>query len=390
MKSLTEADEAFHAGFGRPAELQVLAPGRINLIGEHTDYNDGLVLPVATHRGAVFTTAANEAGALRFRSDAFPDDMVSIAIDALADARSSGHWSDYVIGTARELTECVREPIGVDIHIASDLPHGGGLSSSAAITVGTATALDAHWKLGLSPVEIARYAQAAENRFVGTRCGILDPFAIAMGEAGHALYVDCGSLAYESIPFPVATHTIIVAHTGIRRELAASAYNERRSECEQAARRLSGAGPERTLSAFTAADLEPLATDSLLLARARHIVTENDRVRQAAAALGAGNIARFGELLLESHASLRSDYEVSCEELDVMVEESMTLGAAGAKMTGAGFGGAAVAIVSRELADGFVRKLADRYRVRTGRRAEIFPCNPADGARRLDHSDKRR
>ena len=349
MKQSSVLNAVFRDHFGHEAETQVFAPGRVNLIGEHTDYN-----------------------------------LVTIRVDVLASAVARGHWSDYVIGTARELLNEARGARGLDLHIATDLPHGGGLSSSAAITVGTATVLDTIWDCGLSRKAIAKTAQAAENRFVGMQCGILDPFAIAMGQAGCALFVDCRTLAFEPIHFPVDSHTIVVAHTGIRRELATSAYNERRRQCEEAARVLAGDRAPRPLSAFAAEELDGLETHAVLLRRARHIVSENERVRQAAEALERGDVARFGELLLASHESLRRDYEVSCEELDLMVEEAMALGAAGAKMTGAGFGGAAIAVVPRDMAGDFSVQLRRRYRERTSRIADIFQCDPADGARRLD------
>lgn len=381
---MSPAGDAFRDRSGGEPERTYFSPGRVNLIGEHTDYNGGLVLPVATHLGCRFAVAGNQGSALCISSTAFPNDEVIVQLETLAEQSRRDRWSDYVVGAASEMLPHARHVTGLDIRIFSDLPHGGGLSSSAAITVGIATLLNDFWQCGLSPAAIARVGQAAENRFVGMNCGILDPFAVAMCEAGHALLIDCCALRYEPVPFPVDTYTLVVAHTGIRRALADSAYNQRRSESEQAAAILSGTGPARLLAQFSPGDLDALAGHPVLLRRARHVTSENERVRAAVAALERGAMTDFGSTLTASHASLRNDYEVSCEELDIMVEEAVALeGAAGAKMTGAGFGGSIVAVVEKRMAAGFATELSERYMRRTNITPHIFECMPASGARRL-------
>lgn len=381
---MSQAEDEFRERSGGEPERTYFSPGRVNLIGEHTDYNGGLVLPVATHLGCRFAVGRNQKSSLCISSTAFPDEAVVVQLETLAEQSRRDHWSDYVVGAAREMLPHGCRLTGLDISIFSDLPHGGGLSSSAAITVGMGTLLNDFWQCGLSPAEIARVGQAAENRFVGINCGILDPFAVAMCEAGHALLIDCDSLRYEPVPFPIDTYALAVAHTGVRRALADSAYNQRRSESEKAAAILSGAGPARTLSQFSPDDLDALAGHPVLLRRARHVTSENARVRAAVAALKRGDIADFGRTLTTSHASLRNDYEVSCEELDIMVEEAVALeGVAGAKMTGGGFGGSIVAVVEKRMAVGFAEELSERYMRRTNITPHIFECMPAGGAQRL-------
>jgi len=368
-------------------EMKFFSPGRINLIGEHTDYNGGWVLPVATRVGNTFAVTPSESPRLRISSTLY-ENPIDIPLEALDALRPERDWGDYFRGVLKLIIPGGVAPSGLDVHIASTLPTGTGLSSSASITVGFASVLDACWDLDLPRREIVSIAQRAENDFIGLACGVLDPFAIAMGVAGHAILVDCERLDPEAIPFPTDRYAIVAAATGVDRELKGSDYNRRRDECADALALVRRDTDVRSLSALATADLgsfEALAEDPVLLRRARHVVSENERVLAAAAALRSGDIDTFGRRMIESHESLRHDYEVSCDELDIMVEEALTIeGVAGAKMTGGGFGGSVVAVIERTAVDDVLASLAAGYRRRTGRETALLICDPGDGASRVD------
>lgn len=339
------------------------APGRVNLIGEHTDYNQGFVMPAAIDRFTRVTASPRQDRVLKLHSVGF-DETVEIALDGAA---RQGHWSDYVVGVAVALGV----PGGAELRLEGNVPLGAGLSSSASVEVASALALSALNGMSLSPPEMALVCQRAENEFVGMRCGIMDQFICCCGQEGSALLLDCRSLDYRPVPLPAGVR-VVIANTMVKHSLASSEYNLRRSECEEAAARL-GVGSLRD-----AGTVDGLT--GVWLKRARHVVSENARVLEAARALEAGDLVEFGRLMEESHRSLRDDYEVSCSELDRMVALcSQQPGVYGARMTGGGFGGCVVSLVREESVDGFVAAVARGYEQAVGVVPEIYACLPSQG-----------
>jgi galactokinase len=365
--------EIFERAFGRAPELVSEAPGRVNLIGEHTDYNGGFVLPVAIDRTIAVAAATGEGKRVRVYSADFHarDEW---AVDA---PRKTGRreWRDYVRGVAWALLESGHELRGADLAIAGDVPLGAGLSSSAALEVAVAGSLCAVSGVQIEPSVMALLCQVAENRFVGVQCGIMDQLAAACAKAGHALLIDCRSLEMEHVPLPDDI-TIVVVDSKVPRRLGETAYNERREECTAAARAL---GVE-WLREAGAGDVERL--EEPLRRRARHVVSENRRVVEAVEALRASDVRRVGGLMYESHASLRDDFEVSTAELDLLVElASRTEGVIGARLTGAGFGGCTVNLVERDAVGRFEASVVGPYREKTGLAAEVLVCRASDGLR---------
>jgi len=362
----------------RPA-LVVAAPGRVNLIGEHTDYNEGFVLPVAIDRHVLVAATPRVDRLVRVYAADF-DETAEFSLDAIE--KDSVHsWSNYERGVAWVLQDAGYELRGADLAITGDVPIGSGLSSSAAIELATATAFQALADLSLDGVERALLCQRAENEFVGMRCGIMDQFVISLGEPSHALLIDCRSLDYRPIPLPGGC-SVVVCDTNKRRGLVDSEYNRRREECERGAALLGVAALRDVTPEAFAARADEL--DPLTHRRCRHVVTENQRVLDSVAALERGDLVRFGELMVASHASLRNDYEVSCFELDVMVEAALKRpGVLGSRMTGAGFGGCTVSLVEDGAVDVFVREVPAEYRERTGLDPEVYVCRAVRGAHRV-------
>lgn len=366
-------------GTGEPRLFR--APGRVNLIGEHVDYNDGWVLPLAIDRDCLVLAASRADRRLRIHSREFAE-TVDVPLDF--SRRGSHAWSQYVLGVAWALGEIGIGVGGADLLIASDVPPGGGLSSSAALEVSTGLALAA--LAGASPdrTALARACQRAENDFVGMRCGIMDQLTACWGRRDHALLIDCRSLALRPVPLDSTRIRVVVADTTTRHSLAASEYNRRRAECEEAVRRIAAVRPGvAALRDVTWEEIAPLAAawPEPLGRRARHVTTEIARVHDAAAALEAGDYEAFGRLMGESHGSLDRDYQVSSPELNLMVELAMGLdGVLGSRMTGGGFGGATVNLVRAEASDAFAAELARRYEARTGVRPRITACRAADAA----------
>ena len=350
-------------------ELRIVrAPGRVNLIGDHTDYNDGLVLPLAIDRDCRVAWRPRPDGRVVVHSTD-RGEAVEVAADGSDDLdEAQPMWSGFVTGTLRALAERGCDPVGVDAAVASTVPPGSGLSSSAALAVGLALALTGASGCHLDRRELARVAQAAEHLATGVPSGLMDQLASLFGQPDHALLIDCRTLAVEPVPLP-AGMAVLVVHSGLPRSLAASEYAERRAACEAAARRL---------GVPTLRDARPdqVADDP----RARHVVGENERVAAAATALRRGDTSALGPLLLASHASLRDDYEVSTSELDVLVDLLVQGGALGARLTGAGFGGCVIALVQRNHADGLAAKTVRRYREATGLEPSAFVVRAVDGA----------
>lgn len=360
------------------------APGRVNLIGEHTDYNDGFVMPVAINFFTQIVLFPLDAPRLEFYSENFHEEMV---LDfANPPTARSRHWSDYVLGVALMMMRTGYELRGARLMIMSDVPIGSGLSSSAALEVATAYALALSSQLNIERRELAKLCRKAENEFVGARVGIMDQFISFFGEAHRALLLDCRSLEFKQLPLPQEAQ-LVVCNTMVKHDLASGAYNERRAQCEEGVERLSSVIPNvAALRDVTSAQLEEHRAElrEIVYRRCRHVVTENERVLAAANALNAGNIAGFGQLMNQSHQSLRDDYEVSCAELDLMVDLARKVdGVYGARMTGGGFGGCTVNLVRRESVDEFQSRVATGYQEATGLKPEIYVCEAVKGAEEL-------
>jgi galactokinase len=344
------------------------APGRVNLIGDHTDYAEGFVLPMAIDRECVATASAGAPDVVRARSAEVEGEAVC-RIDGREEVtRFEPRWGRFVVGAVQSLVDVGATIPGTDLAISSTVPVGSGLSSSSALSVSIVLALADAAKLRLTPNDVARTALAAEVRATGVPGGLMDQLTAVHGVADHALLIDCRDLSIEAITVP-ARIAVLVAHCGVGRTLAASAYAERRAATESAAAALG-------LRSLRDASLEQVSDD----ARARHVVTENARVLRFADALRAGDVTALGALLLESHESLRDDFEVSTSELDALVDAFMEGGALGARLTGAGFGGCVVALSDRDHADAVMRATAESYRWRTGRVIEPFVVHPVAGA----------
>jgi galactokinase len=357
------------------------APGRVNLIGEHTDYNDGFVLPAAINFSTWVTLSPLQDNRLGIFSENF-NEQITIRLDD-ADIKPRGDWSDYVIGVAVVLQNAGHSLRGAHLKIRGEVPIGSGLSSSAALEVATACALVANSNLNIDRLELAKLCRRAENEFVGARVGIMDQFVSLHGKANKALLLDCRSLDYETRPMSTDA-SLIVCNTMVKHKLASSEYNRRREECEAGVKHLAQILNNVTaLRDVTLEQLEKYGKDmpEVIYRRCRHVVTENARVLEAGEALVRGDLNGFGQLMYESHRSLRDDYEVSCEELDLMVElASKTEGIYGARLTGGGFGGCTVNLVAREYEENFKRFVAEGYERETKLKPEIFVCEPSDGA----------
>lgn len=388
MNAVDAARDLFAAFAGRDLDGVWSAPGRVNLIGEHTDYNDGFVLPFAIGQRTYAAAARNDTGELRVRST-FADECVTVRIDELDDlfptpagrAPAVPEWSAYVLGVAWALRP-YRAAAGVDLAIASDVPVGAGLSSSAAIECAVAAALDELWGLGLGAMDLARAGRRAENEAVGAPTGIMDQAASMVGRPDAVTFLDCRSLAHRSVPtgFADAGLEVLVVDTHVRHAHSTGGYRQRREACELGARTL-GVPALRDL---TPDDLPRAARllDGTVFRRVRHVVTENRRVLDTVAALVEHGPRAIGDLLTASHASLRDDFEVSVPELDTAVDAALSAGALGARMTGGGFGGSVLALVSGDDAPAVTDAVHRTFAAADFTRPTIFPVTVSAGAHR--------
>jgi len=357
------------------------APGRVNLIGEHTDYNDGFVMPCAIDFWTRVAIAPRHDGKIHIRSLEFPQSF-EFDSNALPAARL-GLWPDYVLGVANMMKQARCPLVGANLLIAGEVPMGAGLSSSAALEVASALALSSLSGVRHPLRELARLCQRAENQFVGARVGIMDHFAACFGRAGCALLLDCRSLDFKLITLPMNIR-LIVCNTMVKHEHASGEYNRRRSECEAGVKILSERYPEvRALRDVSVQQLEShskeIPTD--IYKRCWHVVEENERVLDGSRLLAKGNLDRFGEAMRESHRSLRELYQVSCRELDLMVKLAEDLpGYYGGRMTGGGFGGCTVNLVAAEHSEAFASQIWEHYSKATGIQPDIYICSAADGA----------
>ena len=374
MSRIGDLQQRFQAFSGRSGRV-AFAPGRINLIGEHTDYSAGFVLPASLALGTWTVAAPRAERVIRVFSEGQPE-IETLPLDVTPRAAKKS-WSDYVTGVAWALQQAGCKLPGADLLITSDVPMGSGLSSSAALEVSVAHALLTVAEASLSPLEIARACQRAENDFVGARCGIMDQFAATHGEPGRALLLDCADYSWKSAPLPT-THFFVVANTMVRHALAHGEYNVRRAESEELVDFMLRCMPQRSrLAELTDTEMNELIRElpATLARRLRHVVSENRRVHEAYAALESGNVALLGRLLAASHESLRNDYEVSCRELDLLVEIARGVpGVVGARMIGGGFGGCTLTLVEAEHVQNLLDRLPLNYVQSTGKEPATYIC----------------
>ena len=379
MDPLHNARTAFVSAFGTAPALAVQAPGRVNLIGEHTDYNDGFVLPCAINYRTVICGSPRDDGRVRVVAADYGDECDEFVLDAAITPHPDRLWANYVRGVVKFLQEAGHGVRGADLAISGNVPQGAGLSSSASLEVATGQFFTSLGGGAIDPTELALIGQRAENRFVGCNCGIMDQLISARGEAGHALLIDCRSLTTRSVAMPGGVAVVIV-NSNVQRGLVGSEYNTRRRQCEAAAR-FFGVKALRDVDLATyqarAAGLDPVVAR-----RARHIITDSQRAVDLAAALPAGDMRRISQLMAESHASMRDDFEITCPPVDALVEiiKAVIGDTGGVRMTGGGFGGCVVALVPNKLVDTLQTTLSEHYPATTGLHSSIYVCQPSAGS----------
>ena len=389
MRTPKQLLEGFRARFGGAASIY-RAPGRVNLIGEHTDYNDGFVLPAAIEFYCWAAIAPRGDRKLVIHSENF-NETVEEAVDALSPLAKK-HWANYPLGVAWALRQAGKALTGANIYLTGDVPLGAGLSSSAAVEVATGFALLSLSAGSVDRKELALLCQKAENEFVGAHVGIMDQFVSCFGRASNALLLDCRSLEHQFVKLP-ADVQLVICNTMVKHELASGEYNARRAECEEGVRIMRIVLPQiRALRDVTLSQLDEhrQILPPKVIARCRHVITENARVHSAVEAFQRGDSKALGPLMRESHRSLREDYEVSSKELDLMVEiASLQRGLIGARMTGGGFGGCTINLVEAAAVADFKRKVAAEYSSRTGLTPEIYVSPASEGAQQMDLAENK-
>ncbi|MER6434998.1 MULTISPECIES: galactokinase [unclassified Streptomyces] len=375
--------EGFEELYGAAPEGVWAAPGRVNLIGEYTDFNEGFVMPLALPHTAVAAVSRRDDGVLRLHSADIEGPVVELRVDELAPLTNTS-WAAYPAGVVWALREAGHAVTGADVHLASTVPTGAGLSSSAALEVVVALALDDLYGLGLTRPELARLAQRAENDFVGVPCGIMDQTASACSTEGHALHLDCRDLSIRQIPFDLASQglELLVVDTRVKHALGDGAYAERREGCEEGARQLGVSHLRDVRHEELDAALARLS-DERVRRYVRHVVSDDHRVERVVALLDAGDVRAIGPVLTDGHASLRDDLRISCEELDLAVATANAAGALGARMTGGGFGGSAIVLVESADVDSVGKAVAEAFAEAGYTAPRVFPAVPSAGARRL-------
>jgi len=383
---LVDMQQEFEKIYGKGNKIHIFfAPGRVNLIGEHIDYNGGYVFPCALDFGTYVAVRIREDDVLRFATLNF-DRKITSSINKLIYSEADD-WANYPKGVLKEFTALGYELKGMDILYYGEIPNGAGLSSSASLEVATGVMVNTLFSLGVDRVEIVKMAQRAENNFVGVNCGIMDQFAIGMGKKDNAILLDCDTLAYTYVPLVLDGIKIVIGNTKKRRGLTDSKYNERRAECDQGVKDL-----QKELAIHYLCELDgetfeqnkQLIKSEVVRRRAEHAVYENVRTIEAKEALEKGDIKTFGQLMNQSHDSLRVLYQVTGKELDIMVEEARKIsGTLGARMTGAGFGGCTVSLVREESVEVFIEEVGKNYEKRTGLKPEFYIGNVGAGARKV-------
>ncbi|WP_293306069.1 galactokinase [Pedobacter sp. UBA5917] len=378
-------EEKFAAHYHKNADAVYFTPGRVNLIGEHIDYNGGLVMPCAITLGTWVAIAPNNDNKFRFKSLNFE---IETAVESnTINQKDGGLWTNYPIGVINEFISDGKEIAGLDFLFYGNIPIGSGLSSSASIEIATAYALNSYFNLGYDKLELVKIAKRVENDFIGLNSGIMDQFAVAFGEKNKAIVLDCETLKYKMVDVDLGNYVLAIINTNKPRELADSKYNERVAECQTALKQLN---EEITLHYLCELNAEKFAlhshliTDEVILNRATHVVKENDRVHLAAKALNNGNLQEFGRLMYASHESLRNLYEVSGKELDAVVDFCTAYEhVIGARMTGAGFGGCAIALLEKGYEEDFAKYLTDYYVDKIGYPAAIYISEIGNGPIKL-------
>ena len=381
-------EQKFQEVFGAPAEKQFFAPGRVNLIGEHTDYNGGNVFPCAIDKGTYGLVKKRNDRKFRMYSENFADlGVMEFTLDELTNDKKHD-WANYPKGVIKMFLEAGQKiDSGFDILFSGNIPNGAGLSSSASIEMLTAIVLKDLFHLSIEPVEMAQLGKKTENLFIGVNSGIMDQFAIAMGKKDHAILLDCNTLKYAYVPVVLKDEVIVIANTNKRRGLADSKYNERRAECDEALAELQTKLPIKALGELSIEQFEAnkdLIKSPIRQKRAKHAVYENQRTLKAQKELSAGNLAEFGKLMNQSHISLRDDYEVTGVELDTLAALAWEQpGVVGSRMTGAGFGGCTVSIVKKDKVDDFIKNVGEAYKNKIGYAADFYIASVSDGAKKL-------
>ncbi|MFN8241105.1 MAG: galactokinase [Bacteroidales bacterium] len=378
---------SFFEKYGNRTEKPVLffSPGRVNLIGEHTDYNGGFVFPCALNYGTYLLIRLVNDYSIKFSTLNFNKDELILLAPKFENKYKT--WINYPLGVMNEFLERGIQLQGMELMFFGDVPNGAGLSSSASIEMVTAVALNELYSAGFQTLDLVKMSQSAENNFVGMNCGIMDQFAVGFGKKDHAIFLNCDSLAYENVPLSLGDHSLVITNTNKRRGLTDSKYNERRSECDKAVDYLQAYRKIKNLSEVKVSEadvLEQYIPDLVVRQRARHVITENGRVEEAVKVLKANDLRRFGELMNLSHDSLRADYEVTGIELDTLVYEARKIeGVIGSRMTGAGFGGCTVSIVRTDKLATFTETLAKNYTEKTGLVPDFYRPEIGNGAGRL-------
>ena len=381
-------EQKFQEVFGAPAEKQFFAPGRVNLIGEHTDYNGGNVFPCAIDKGTYGLVKKRNDRRFRMYSENFADlGVMEFTLDELTNDKKHD-WANYPKGVIKMFLEAGQKiDSGFDILFSGNIPNGAGLSSSASIEMLTAIVLKDLFHLSIDPVEMAQLGKKTENLFIGVNSGIMDQFAVAMGKKDHAILLDCNTLKYDYVPVVLKDEVIVIANTNKRRGLADSKYNERRAECDEALAELQTKLPIKALGELSIEQFEAnkdLIKSPIRQKRAKHAVYENQRTLKAQKELSAGNLAEFGKLMNQSHISLRDDYEVTGVELDTLAALAWEQpGVVGSRMTGAGFGGCTVSIVKKDKVDDFIKNVGEAYKNKIGYAADFYIASVSDGAKKL-------
>lgn len=388
MEKIHDLKQKFIDVFGNEGDIRFyFAPGRVNLIGEHTDYNGGHVFPCALDIGTTAVARERQDKILRLYSVNFPEiGIIEANLDTLA-FQEEDDWANYPKGVAAVFQKNgIELDFGADVLYFGNIPNGAGLSSSASIELATGVMLNDMLNLDQDMVDLVKMGQQAENEFVGVNCGIMDQFASGMGKENHAILLDCQTLEYRYSPLHLENHTLVIANTNKRRGLADSKYNERRAQCDRALEQLQSKLQIDSLGDLSMEQFEEnkhLIEDETDQRRAKHAVYENQRTLAAVEKLTEGDIEAFGKLMNESHISLRDDYEVTGSELDALVEAAWNAGATGSRMTGAGFGGCTISLVEKSELEKFIERVSAQYEKATGLKADFYVVNIGDGARVL-------
>lgn len=381
-------EQKFKEVFGKDAEQQFFAPGRVNLIGEHTDYNGGNVFPCAIDKGTYGLVSKRADRTFRMYSENFADlGIMEFTLDELVNDKKHD-WANYPKGVIKMFVEeGFKIDSGFDFLVSGNIPNGAGLSSSASIEMLTGIVLKDLFHLSIDPIAMALLGKKVENLFIGVNSGIMDQFAIAMGKKDNAILLDCNTLKYDYVPVVLKDEVIVIANTNKRRGLADSKYNERRAECDEALAELQTKLPIKALGELSIEEFEAnkdLIKSPIRQKRAKHAVYENQRTLKAQKELSAGNLAEFGKLMNQSHISLRDDYEVTGVELDTLAALAWEQpGVVGSRMTGAGFGGCTVSIVKKDKVDDFIKNVGEAYKNKIGYAADFYIAAVSEGARKL-------